>query len=361
MATWEFEKIECYVRKHNEVGYLPVFRAFDGSDHFYTTDEAEYQSLPASYQRHGKSFHIANSAINNHIPLYKLYHPETVDHFFTTSQRERDNAVKKGFEERGVLGYVVSSPHPQHVPLFRAYHPDLTDHFYTTDEAELEVKGSPTPGSPATIEVDTGFDPNEDGYLFRNSFRLEPDLFGLDLGGWDLGFCGGMSLSAVRAFNTVQKLSRRKTIPRQGEGLFDKLLKWQIETVPPHIISKVHLWQSSLDQSLTGFTKSIGKRTKDEWPKIKAELDRKQPVVLTLIRVRGFFGNITKNHQVVAIGYKTYQNSNVHSIQIYDPNWPEEKGEIVFTLGLRKNQINAHQRPRRPGHTVRGFFLNHKG
>lgn len=172
-----------------------------------------------------------------------------------------------------------------------------------------------------------------------------------------------MSLSAVRTFNADGKLTKRKTIPRHREGLFKKLLNWQLETIPLSIIARVHRWQASPEQTVPGLVKSIGKQTIQAWSEISAELERGRPVVLVLIRVRGFFGDLTKNHQVVAIGYKSYQHqqSTIHCLQIYDPNWPEETGELVFTLGPDEDRLNIHQRPRRRDQTVRGFFLNHKG
>ncbi len=361
MATWEYEKISSYVRTSPAPGFVPVLRAFDGTDHFYTTDRAAYDGLPASYQREGQQFYLADRARAGHVPLHRLYHPGQVDHVLTANLAERNARVAEGWEDKGILGHVRSAASSNYAPLYQAYNPDLTDHLYTSQAVELAGLGSPVPDSPAIANVQTGFDPTKNGFLFRNAFNLQPELFGLVLGSWNLGFCGGMSLAAVRAFNTGQTLSRRRTIPRQRERLYDELLQGQIETIPGPVISKVHTWQSSQDFNVTGFGHSIGKRTKGEWPRIRAELERGRPVVLVLIRVRGFFGNITLNHQVVAHGYKAYENQQVFAIQIYDPNWPREAGEIVFSTVSSLDRIHAHQRPRRSGQTVRGFFLNHKG
>jgi len=46
--------------------------------------------------------------VQSGIPLYRLYRPTAMDHLYTTSAPERDNAKKNlGFSDEGIAGYVV--------------------------------------------------------------------------------------------------------------------------------------------------------------------------------------------------------------------------------------------------------------
>jgi len=64
---------------------------------------------------------------------------------------------------------------------------------------------------------------------------------------------------------------------------------------------------------------------KDEWPKIKADLERDYGLsCLGLVLVNTHdLGEIIRNHQVLAYGYKLDSNGNL-DIYIYDPNYPND-------------------------------------
>ena len=50
------------------------------------------------------------------------------------------------------------------------------------------------------VSVRTAFDPMKDGFHFNNLFIVEPDILGVDLGSWKMGFCGGMCSGALDRF-----------------------------------------------------------------------------------------------------------------------------------------------------------------
>ena len=71
------------------------------------------------------------------IPLYRMYSGGAVDHFYTTSASERDNAVNRlGYTDEGIAAYVHATNIRGTIPLYRTYSPGATDHFYTTSESE---------------------------------------------------------------------------------------------------------------------------------------------------------------------------------------------------------------------------------
>ncbi|KAH7696070.1 hypothetical protein AAVH_36862 [Aphelenchoides avenae] len=79
----------------------------------------------------------------NSVELYRLYNVEQHDHFYTTSQPERANAIGQiGYKDEGFTGYVYQAsaagcPCPELRPLYRVYKgaPEV-DHHYTMDAAE---------------------------------------------------------------------------------------------------------------------------------------------------------------------------------------------------------------------------------
>jgi hypothetical protein len=161
--SWHAEGIACYVHQSQAPNHIPVFRAWNGSDHFYTTSHDEFDGLPAQYIREGIAFYVADDqTVPNHIPLFRLYSPGSDDHFYTTSESERDDAQNSGYYSERLLGYVVSetqSPIPEgHVPLYRAWNPSIGDHFYTTNLEEYE--NATTAPKDLTEAVDSTIDPS---------------------------------------------------------------------------------------------------------------------------------------------------------------------------------------------------------
>ncbi len=90
---WEYEGIAFYMCTTACPNHVPFYRAWNGSDHFYTTSATEYNGLPSSYSREGIAGYIANSALPGHVPLYRLYGPHIDDHMYTASKSEHDNAA----------------------------------------------------------------------------------------------------------------------------------------------------------------------------------------------------------------------------------------------------------------------------
>lgn len=66
-------------------------------------------------------------------PMYRLYNPNSGEHFYTASARERDDVVRAGWNYEGV-GW--TAPVKSDTPVFRLYNPNAGDHHYTTDSAE---------------------------------------------------------------------------------------------------------------------------------------------------------------------------------------------------------------------------------
>jgi hypothetical protein len=221
------------------------------------------------------------------------------------------------------------------------------------------------------IEKMTSFDPAIHGWPFKNEPRkvcAAPTCKDEHIGKvfkkilrfkWAL--CGGMSLGAARRFN------RGIPVEPFSPKLKEELVRYQMDSVVSSGAWWTFLeWQARPDFPHTIALHTIGKSTKDEWPKLKRYLDRGSPRVIGLIRVgpTNNPGKVSDNHQVLAIGYRWNAFTNEIEIKVYDPNHPNKTSTIYWNNKLSKNQINAIQKtPEYGSNKVRGFFVvdvNHR-
>lgn len=140
---WAYEGIACYVAPAGSaaLGWVPLYRAWNGNDHFYTASDVEYNSLPSNYKKEGVACLVQPSKTGNNVPFYRLYHSGADDHLYTASEVEKTSlsASGTGWQYEGIAGYVEVTAAPGLVPLYRAYHFKIVDHFYTTSDDELDV------------------------------------------------------------------------------------------------------------------------------------------------------------------------------------------------------------------------------
>lgn len=84
----------------------PVYRVYNGRNHFYTVDFAERTNAinNLGYRDEGTRFYVSESETS--IPVYRLYGKG--EHFYTTSSSERDAAVSKyGYRYEGERFYLT--------------------------------------------------------------------------------------------------------------------------------------------------------------------------------------------------------------------------------------------------------------
>ncbi|KAG5341406.1 hypothetical protein C0989_010772 [Termitomyces sp. Mn162] len=73
------------------------------------------------------------------VPVYRLYSIGLTDHFLTTSEEAKIDAMKRwGYHLEGVLGYVYETGGAGRVPLYQLHNKPIHDHYYTTSERERE-------------------------------------------------------------------------------------------------------------------------------------------------------------------------------------------------------------------------------
>lgn len=68
-------------------------------------------------------------------PMYRLYNPNSGEHFYTASVTERDHLDQIGWDDEGIAWY---APTETGDPVYRLYNPYAGDHHYTMDRAEAD-------------------------------------------------------------------------------------------------------------------------------------------------------------------------------------------------------------------------------
>lgn len=208
------------------------------------------------------------------------------------------------------------------------------------------------------ISKQTNFNPSEHGFKFVNNFKVEPDILGVDLGSYMMGFCGGMCAGALYRFRKGIEIPPDKVAPLDGSPLHEELWKRQIIAMSPRMLPQMYDWQGAPDVPTPMRKKSISERTRDEWQALKDALDTKGPTILVLIRANGYFGNPTINHQVLAIGYEYTPGTRDLIVYTYDPNKPKITSSLSLNIGLPDGKL--YLKDSASGKT-RGFFVNEVG
>lgn len=75
------------------------------------------------------------TAVTKTVDLYRLYNPNSGEHFYTQNASERDYLTKKGWSYEGI-GW--TSPITSKYPVFRLYNPNAGDHHFTLDANERD-------------------------------------------------------------------------------------------------------------------------------------------------------------------------------------------------------------------------------
>jgi hypothetical protein len=131
------------------------------SEHFYTANKAERDSLLKNFDRStagGGGFFSYDSFGNQHfldegiegylspkqvpgtVPLYRLY-KDPMKHYYTANATEKDKAISQsGYRFLDIVGYVSAVQKPGTTPLYRVYRATKgitrDDHLYTIKEDE---------------------------------------------------------------------------------------------------------------------------------------------------------------------------------------------------------------------------------
>lgn len=123
-----------------EVKTTPMYRLYNpnSGEHFYTGSTEERDNLASlGWNYEGIAW---NAPVTGGEPVYRLYNPNSSDHHYTMSAVERDMLVEIGWQYEGVAWNSVSATDPAAVPLYRLYNPnaDCGSHHYTGSAEERD-------------------------------------------------------------------------------------------------------------------------------------------------------------------------------------------------------------------------------
>ncbi|KAJ3994189.1 hypothetical protein F5050DRAFT_1713899 [Lentinula boryana] len=180
-GAYTFEGEAAFLWSTSQPGTIPLFRLYneDFMDHFYTMSSDEvpemidegwaYDTTPNHTAGYVYPYSICGAA-----PIYRLFNPASVDHFYTMNIAESQNAIESGYQDQGIAGFAMlpsadgsavndsavafflpgtmtALPESQAsattslscanntnaVPLLRAFSSSRTDHLYTTNSTEM--------------------------------------------------------------------------------------------------------------------------------------------------------------------------------------------------------------------------------
>ena len=113
----------------------PMYRLYNpnSGEHFYTADEGEKDYLSGiGWNYEGIGW---NAPVSSNSPVYRLYNPYSSDHHYTMDEGERDYLSQNGWNYEGIGWY---SDDAKSVPLYRQFNPNevIGTHNYTTSLEE---------------------------------------------------------------------------------------------------------------------------------------------------------------------------------------------------------------------------------
>ena len=126
-----------FTREVVRIETTPMYRLYNpnSGEHFYTGSEEERDMLQSlGWQYEGVAW---NAPTKTGAPVYRLFNPNNGDHHYTMSETERDMLVGVGWQYEGIAW---NSASPSNIPLFRLFNPnaDCGSHHYTGSEEERD-------------------------------------------------------------------------------------------------------------------------------------------------------------------------------------------------------------------------------
>jgi hypothetical protein len=207
-----------------------------------------------------------------------------------------------------------------------------------------------------TIRAVPGFLPSASGFRFANRFPKVPvrrigipGIVSLPLGDASNGLCGGMAF-AVRDYFEHGRPPPDEAEPPAAGALFDYLVERlfdsfdlplgpsrYLELMNPFLPDGESVW-SRLGLAPRG---RAWRMARQEWPKVRAEIDAGHPSPLGLVKVTSANPfDLKRNHQVLAYGYEL--DGSALRLRLYDPNLP---GRDDVTLSVELGALRDGRHP----------------
>lgn len=123
-------------------GTVKTYRVYNpnSGEHFYTQNLDEKDGLvKLGWRYEGVAW---NAPDLSNTEIFRLYNPNAGEHFYTTNANERDSLVKAGWNYEGLMGYAVDADmvDENDEPVYRLYNPNAITgtHHYTINADEYK-------------------------------------------------------------------------------------------------------------------------------------------------------------------------------------------------------------------------------
>ena len=220
-----------------------------------------------------------------------------------------------------------------------------------------------------TMHAVPGFLPSTSGFPFPNAFPRVPvrsigipGVVSVPIGDASNGLCGGMAF-AVRDYFEAGKPPPDDAEPPSEGPLFDHIVDRLFDSfdLPLGPARYLKLMSPHLPDGETWLGRlGIGPHgrawlmVREEWPKIRADIDAGHPCRSGLVRVRSSDPfDLKKNHQVLAYGYDL--DGATLTLRLYDPNHPK-RDDVTLSLSLADPNAPTPVRIFPAGPRVLAFF-----
>ncbi len=213
-----------------------------------------------------------------------------------------------------------------------------------------------------------GFLPGPNGLRFTNEWPHEPDIevnvapFGtIPVGDASNGLCGGMAFTVRDVFEAgLPPLPDPR--PDEGSPLFEYIVRRLFDSFDlPNGVLKYFEWMNTPDGDTNlwiAIRRGVAWKTvRDEWPKVRADIDAGHPSPLGLVTVESNDPNdLGKNHQVLAYRYDLVRD--VLTLHVYDPNTDPSVADGAYLRMHVEDPTKATpvQHTIAIGEPIRGFF-----
>jgi peptidoglycan hydrolase-like amidase len=178
-AEWRYEGVAYYVPKAS-TGNQPIYRFYSPKyrAHFFTKSENEKNDIIKKYpttewRYEGIAYYVPKASTGNQ-PIYRFYSPRYKTHFFTKSENEKNDIIKKypttEWRYEGIAYYVPKASTGNR-PVYRFYNTVNKAHFFTTSENEKLKLTAGMYGPNITI----GLHEYTEDALADSSFRITSD------------------------------------------------------------------------------------------------------------------------------------------------------------------------------------------
>ncbi len=137
-VTYTYTFVADPPKPKDSVKVRPMYRLYNpnSGEHFYTANKNESDYLDKiGWNYEGIGWYAPQTSKT---PVYRLYNPNAGDHHYTTNPNERNMLIRVGWRDEGIGWY---SDDAKSVPLYRQYNPNAKTgtHNYTTNKAENDV------------------------------------------------------------------------------------------------------------------------------------------------------------------------------------------------------------------------------